>query len=63
VQLTFSDNMDMMGFKNGTEWPAERQQDLDLRDRWLHGDFRGVAYFFNFKLYDDICSPNRGGFQ
>ncbi len=40
----------------GLTWP---QSD----GNWKHGDFRGVAYLFNYGLYDDICSPNRGNLQ
>ena len=51
ISVRFSKNIDMMEeFKNG--WPlAERNNNPN----WLHSDFRDVAYFYNWKLYDDIC--------
>lgn len=64
VTLTFSENRDMMmRCKNGAEWPLSRIADPDKGIRWLHGDYRDVAYYFVFPLYDDICSPARGGLQ
>ena len=51
ISVRFSKNIDMMEeFKNG--WPlAERNNNPN----WLHSDFRDFAYFYNWKLYDDIC--------
>ena len=40
------------GFETG--WPASRLNDLNLDDRWLHSDFKDIAYPFNHKLYDKI---------
>ena len=34
---------------------------LENGRKWLHGDFRDVAYFYNFMLYDDIVS--KGGLK
>jgi hypothetical protein len=31
-----------------------RLQDQFQQWRWLHGDFRDVAYFYNYKLFDDM---------
>jgi hypothetical protein len=51
-------NTDLMSLKNNQQWTAERDT-----DKWRHGDFKDVSYFFNFKLYDEMCSPSRGGLQ
>ena len=60
VPLLFSDNNKDMNveFKNG--WPEDRHNDNNA-DPWLHGDFRGIANIFNYKLYDDIST--RGVFR
>jgi hypothetical protein len=54
-------NIDLMTLKRDNGWPAVRLQDAFKQDRWLHGDFRDVAYFYNYKLYDDIVS--KGGLK
>jgi hypothetical protein len=49
----FSDNIDMMHrFENG--WPKVRTDDNSKSTRWLHSDFKYVAFPFNHGLYDDI---------
>lgn len=63
VPFYFNDNIDMMEFKNGNEWPLIRIAHPEKGRRWLHGDFRDVANIYNYKLFDDICSPARGGLQ
>lgn len=40
------------GFQNG--WPVERVNDSDKRERWLHGDYRTVAFYYVYQLFDDI---------
>lgn len=48
VPFTFNDNKDMMEFKTaGMTWPRPK-------GNWWHSDFKGVAYSFNYGLYDDI---------
>ncbi len=45
-------NLDMNTlFKNG--WPAARLSGWS-NDRWLHGDYRAVAYVYVYTLFDDI---------
>ena len=39
------------GLQNG--WPAERMSGWS-GDRWLHGDYRTIAYLHVYKLFDDI---------
>ena len=39
------------GYQNG--WPAGRMSGWS-GDRWLHGDYRAVAYLYVYKLFDDI---------
>lgn len=55
----------MTSCKNGAEWPLSRIADPDKGLRWLHGDYCDIANYFNYQLYDDICSPApaRGGLQ
>jgi hypothetical protein len=56
-------NVDMMARKRtvAPQWPASRPLDANGDGRWLHGDFRDVAYFFNYPLYEDMVA--RGGFN
>jgi hypothetical protein len=56
VPLLFDDNnVDMMLFKaQGMTWPRND-------NNWKHGDYCGVAYLFNFGLYNDIVF--RGSLQ
>ena len=49
----------MMTLKNG--WPAGRIANRVKKEKWLHGDFRDVAFFFVHPLYNDICT--RGGLR
>ncbi|NLB66242.1 MAG: hypothetical protein GX803_07235 [Lentisphaerae bacterium] len=50
VPLVFDSNIDMMTeFIDGGLWPSARES-----GRWLHGDYRDVAYLYNYLLYDDI---------
>lgn len=35
-------------------WPWTRLTTPSIFDHWLHGDFRDVAYFYNYKLYGDV---------
>jgi len=50
-------NIDLMTKKRGDNvWPAVRDD-----THWLHGDFRDVAYFYNYPLYDDIVA--KGGLK
>lgn len=38
-------------------YKLRRDPNLGLKqDHWLHGDFRDVAYFYNYPLYDDIVA-------
>lgn len=48
-------------FKNG--WPDERKNNPKMKENWLHSDFRVPAYLYVYELYDDICSPDRGGLK
>jgi hypothetical protein len=53
---------DMMHeFMETGRWPEWRQRHIDTRNRWLHGDFRDVGYFFNHALYADIVQ--KGGLK
>jgi hypothetical protein len=45
-------NADMNGMKNG--WPAVRQSDDRLKNRWLHSDIKDVAYPFVYQVFDDV---------
>jgi hypothetical protein len=46
-------NFDMNAlYKTG--WPAERNGHDWSRNRWLHGDYRAVAYVYVYRLFDDI---------
>lgn len=57
VPLVFDNNIDMMTeYIDGGLWPSARES-----GRWLHGDYRDVAYIYNFLLYDDIVY--KGGFK
>jgi hypothetical protein len=51
----------MTNYRKEGVWPEKRQQDPNKMDRWLHGDFRDVGYFFNYRLYYDIVA--RGGLR
>jgi hypothetical protein len=56
------DNFDMMIVgKSNNRWPASRIANDVKQEKWLHGDFRDVAYFFVHPLYNDICT--RGGLR
>jgi hypothetical protein len=35
-------------------WPSIRPLDSSQHPRWLHSDFKYVAYPFNYRLYEDI---------
>jgi hypothetical protein len=51
-------SIDLMTKKRSDNaWPAVRGS----THNWLHGDFRDVAYFYNFSLYNDIV--NKGGLK
>lgn len=43
-------NQDMQEFNDTTPWPAERAADR----AWRHNDMRDVAYFYTFRLYNDL---------
>ena len=42
-------NVDMMRLQNG--WPQERLTNSNKGNRWLHSDFREIAFYFTQKLY------------
>ncbi len=44
-------NMNTPAFQNG--WPEDRLNG-DWQNRWLHGDYKAVAYFYVFGLFDKI---------
>ena len=44
-------NMNTPAFQNG--WPEDRLNG-DWQNRWLHGDYKAVAYFYVFCLFDKI---------
>jgi hypothetical protein len=49
-------NIDLMTMQRGDGlWPNIRLTSK-TKHRWLHGDFRDVAYFYNYKLYDDLVA-------
>jgi hypothetical protein len=53
---------DMMHeFMEKGNWPEPRQKRDNTRNRWLHGDFRDVGYFFNHGLYENIVA--QGGLK
>ena len=41
---------DMKDYKGKNGWPSRRSYDED----WLHCDIKDVAYYFNYKLWDDF---------
>jgi hypothetical protein len=43
-----------------TGWPSERVNDSQKQYRWLHGDYRYVAYCYVYTLFDKI-SKDLGG--
>jgi hypothetical protein len=45
-------NMMVIG-KNSNRWPESRIAS-DWEERWLHSDFKDIAYFFVFNLFDNI---------
>jgi hypothetical protein len=47
-------NIDMMRFKSETNWP--RANDEYNRERWMHSDFKDIAYSLNYKLFDNIAN-------
>jgi hypothetical protein len=58
VTIAGDGNIDLMTMKRGDNaWPSVRGS----THNWLHGDFRDVAYFYNYNLYDDIVS--KGGLK
>lgn len=63
VEETFSNNnVDMAkSMRNGILWPESRLLDSDLKDRWLHSDFKETAYLYVYNLYDDIV--HKGSLQ
>ena len=36
-------------------WPPERIGSSS-GDNWLHGDFKDVAYFYVYRLFDDVVT-------
>ena len=44
--------VDMNAMRNG--WPQVRQDDDNLKNRWLHSDLKNVAYLFTYRVFDDI---------
>ena len=53
-------NFDLMSFINSiSEFPQERKTADFPAGRWLHGDFRDVAYIYLSGLYHDMVS--KGG--
>lgn len=53
-------NIDMMNKKksdgnNGFIWPVDRLSSA-YGNRWLHGDFKEVAYYFVYPLFDDVVT-------
>lgn len=52
-------NVDLMSKK--VVWPAERPLDGNGQGRWLHGDFRDVAFPYLHEFYEDMV--NKGGLQ
>lgn len=45
---------------NTDKWPAKRKSSENgvVRFRWEHSDFKNVAYFFVYKLFDRIVGKN-----
>ena len=45
---------------NADKWPAKRKSSENgvVRFRWEHSDFKNVAYFFVYKLFDRIVGKN-----
>jgi hypothetical protein len=59
ISLIFSENKNLMEFKNN--FPAERKT-TDFPDgRWLHSDSKDVAYIYLYKFYDDMV--DKGGLK
>jgi hypothetical protein len=47
-------NLNMMSMETG--WPYSRTSNNKLLTRWLHGDFKDVAYPFNQSLHNNIVA-------
>ena len=45
---------------NTDKWPAKRKSSENgvVRFRWEHSDFKNVAYFFVYKLFDRLVGKN-----
>jgi hypothetical protein len=53
------ENINLMSMRtdDGSDWPNSKGIEL-FQNRWLHSDFRDVAYQYNYKLYDEWTSEN-----
>jgi hypothetical protein len=45
-------NLNLMTKKFQSGWPPERLANKDLKNRYLHRDFRDVGYVYIYRLYD-----------
>jgi hypothetical protein len=54
------ENTNMNTFERPNDWPRS-VNDEPYQQRWRHGDWKDVAYFYNFKVYEDVVT--KGGLK
>lgn len=53
VKCFEKENINMMDYASNTEkWPDDRKDDEKMF--WHHSDIKNLAYFYNYKLYDEM---------
>jgi len=58
--ISLERNINMNTLERPNNWPRP-VSDKPYGERWKHGDWKDVAYFYNFKVYEDIVT--KGGLK
>ncbi|MDD2230689.1 MAG: hypothetical protein PHY48_14985 [Candidatus Cloacimonetes bacterium] len=53
-------NINMNTFDRPNDWPRPAS-DVPYKQHWKHGDWKAAAFFYNFKVYEDIIT--KGGLK